>query len=194
MQKGSVIRRRAVVPQAIYAKAGHDHTRRHESSRVRPDHVSCCIVLPTPGNWRLAPKAGVSSAFERSGRETDEGIPGRGSCVRLTSSVVNRSWLSEYVRIHFLHTYTLGARQGCPEVAHVRCISTRRQRSIRGRAAPPKRATTSSNVVRTGPLEGLGNRADQGARMIREMGRSRSYVSLVRRSVVSKDTAGHRRI
>jgi hypothetical protein len=101
MQKGSVIRRRAVVPQAIYAKAGHDHTRRHESSRVRPDHVSCCIVLPTPGDWRLAPKAGVSSAFERSGRETDEGIPGRGSYVRLTSSVVKRSWLSEYVRINF---------------------------------------------------------------------------------------------
>jgi hypothetical protein len=41
---------------------------------------------------------------------------------------------------------------------------------------------------------GRGNRADQGARLIREMGRSRSYVSLVRRSEVSQDIAGHRRI
>lgn len=187
-----MIRRRAVRPQASYAKAGHDHTKRgHESSRVRPDHVSCCIIHPTPSDRRLVPKAGDSSD---RGRETDEGTSGRGSCVRLTSCVVKRSWLSEYVRIQSLHTYTLGARQGCPEVAHVRCISTRRRRSNRGRAAPPKRATTSSSVVRTGPLAGHGNRADQGARLIREMGRSRSYASLVRRSGVSQDIAGHRRV
>jgi hypothetical protein len=41
---------------------------------------------------------------------------------------------------------------------------------------------------------GRGNRADQGARLIREMGRSRSYVSLARRSEVSQGTEGHRRI
>jgi hypothetical protein len=98
MQKGSVIRRRAVVPQAIYAKAGHDHTRRHESSRVRPDHVSCCTVHPAPSDRRLVPKARDSSDRVR---ETDGGTPGRGSCVRLTSYVVKRSWLSEYVRILF---------------------------------------------------------------------------------------------
>jgi hypothetical protein len=133
-------------PQAIYAKAGTDHARRHESSRVRPDHVSCCIVHPPPSDRRSHTSVREQSCAPRSSsnraRAKDEVIPDRGSCVRFTSCVVSRSWLFEYVRI-FNSVRTTRKATGVSEVAHVRCCSTRRKRSTRGRAAPPKRATTS---------------------------------------------------
>lgn len=114
-----------------------DHARRTESWRVRPDHVSCCIAHPLPSNRRPL----TSGSSDRVGA-TGEGIPGRGSSVRFTSCVASRPWLFEYVRNYFQRRTTRSAT-GVSEVAHVRCISTRRQRSIRGRAAPPKRATAS---------------------------------------------------
>lgn len=83
-------------PASDVREGGQRSHAKTESSRVRPDHVSCCIVPPPSSDRRSRKRASSNRAGE-----TDEGIPGRGSCVRLTSSVVSRSWLFEYVRIHF---------------------------------------------------------------------------------------------
>jgi hypothetical protein len=76
-----------------------------ESSRVRPDHVLCCIAhavsersASSSGKHRRAIDGALKTQEERASRESSrdekgEGVPGRGSSVSFTRCEVNRSWL-----------------------------------------------------------------------------------------------------
>lgn len=158
-----MIRRRAASHKRMSRRWASDHARRHESSRVRPDHVSCCIVHPSPGNRRSVTSVACPRAIENAGGEKDEGISGRGSCVRFTSCVASRSWLFEYVRsrnppqggtgVCNLHSSAYVARSatGVSEVASNRRTSTRRKRSIETgrhhRSAQRRREAPSAPVL-----------------------------------------------
>lgn len=189
-----MIRRRAASHKRMSRRWAQDHARRHESSRVRPDHVSCCIVHPSPGNRRSVTSVACPRAIENAGGAKDEGISGRGSYVRFTSCVASRSWLFEYVRIYIQARTWLEARQGCQRWRRI--AVPRREENARSRRDDTTEAR--NGAVKRRPhrssSRGRGNRADQGARLIQEMGRSRSYTSLVRRSELSQGITGHRRV
>jgi len=74
--------RRDPAPSRLPAKRGSIACEESESSRVRPDHVLCCIVLMPPRNRPPSDRQVTK----------DEGAPGRGSHVRFTPCAVSRSW------------------------------------------------------------------------------------------------------
>ena len=140
------IRRRCRLPAReisdfVRGLRGLDRAQRHESSRVRPDSVLCCIVQRFTGQ-PMIPCRSRSQARGRGDAGTvrstrkraetsrvttgwaasesvwltrmDEGAPGRGSRVRFTLCEVKRSWLCELRRALLIHLrlVPLAARQG----------------------------------------------------------------------------------
>jgi hypothetical protein len=187
-QKGNVIRRRA----GHRNQGGHHHARGSEKTRVRPDPCDlCCIVQPTlrrattPSNRR---RWSPRRSSDRRGRP-DEDIPGRVSCVRFTSHAVKRSSAPRVGARPSGCARPRGAT-GVSEVAEARVLDEKTtlvrgtHRTTEAREGIVKRPLPAAEFPRKGCSEQR-NRPDQGARLIREMGRIRSYASVVRRPQVS---------
>lgn len=178
-----MIRRRAAHRKLLMSEGGNDHERGHESSRVRPDHVSCCIVHFSPGSSGAPQKGHAdSSALEQSrvdvglssDREhpsgatssdrpeaTDEGISGRGSHVRFTPCMVSRSWLFEDVRISSNQRRTVSERDRDVRGGVASPRSTRRRRSDEAghhhQSAQRRRETPSAPVLPEGTRKPRGS-------------------------------------
>jgi hypothetical protein len=117
-----------------------------ESSRVRPDHVLCCIAhavsersASSSGKHRRAIDGALKTQEERASRESSrdekgEGVPGRGSSVSFTRCEVSRSWLDGVTRS--LHRQRVRFRRatGVSDVARVISDSAGRKRPFRARA------------------------------------------------------------
>jgi hypothetical protein len=211
-----VIRRRAACPQAHgWRRREKDHVRGHESSRVRPDHVSCCIVHFSPWNGTARKGDGCSPTLEQSragvrvssnrdhARERRRAIDLKQRTKASRAGVVTydsrRAWRvglgsSKTYAIHYQDGVRFRSATGMSEVA----LNRRARREENARTRRDITTKARNGVVKRRPHRcsprARGNRADQGARLIREMGRSRSYASLVRRSVMWQHIAGHRRI
>lgn len=135
-------------------RQAHDRARGPESSRVRPDHVLCCIApamseRSASFSWEPHAQAcgynqGVHAAPIRERRRDakGEGSPDRGSSVPFTRCEVSRSRLDDE-RVFFIASARVQRATGVSDVA--RDSSTRREDNARSEQepGPPKRATAS---------------------------------------------------
>jgi len=119
-------------PSRLPAKRGSIACEDDESSRVRPDHVLCCIVLMPPRNRPPSDRQVTK----------DEGAPGRGSHVRFTPCAVSRSSALRK-RTSRLRRARGRSATGTSDVARTNNALGEKKRSTEAWPKPPKRATAS---------------------------------------------------
>jgi len=197
--------RRSVIPRGISIA--------REDSRVREcDLITCCVASPPrlpsdrhrpsgapmaarASEWLWNSRVHAAPKPERRRDAKGEGIPGRGSSVSFTRCEVSRSWLDGCARSLHRQREQSEERQGCQTWLAPLDDSAGRQRPFRASAETTE---ARNGVVKRRPhrcsparVRARGNRADQGARLIRGIGQ-KSVVRIFGSSIslASKDVRG----
>lgn len=178
---------------------------------MRPDHALCCIAPAMSERSASSPwghtrkRVVITTGFARLpnkgvGDAKGEGTPDRGSSVSFTRCEVSRSWLDDSTRSLYRQRGALRAT-GVSDVARALSMTRREENACPSesrdhRSAQRRRETPSAPVLTRQRDRERGNRADQGARLIRGNGQ-KSVVRIFGSSIslASKGVKrGHRRV